>query len=71
MLGIISLSVGLVIGLIVALLFKHVRFLTTNAITETFLMFAMCLSSYFISELIDIAGITMSGIISLLAAGII
>jgi len=71
MLGVISLSIGLIFGFLTSLMFKHCRFLRINAITETFLLFSFSMISYFVSNLIVIGGIEMSGIISLLTCGIV
>lgn len=70
MLGVISLSVGFIVGGITCLTFKHFRFIVHNPITEVFVMMCMSWSCYFISELIVIDGIAMSGLISLLTCGI-
>ena len=70
LLGVVSILVGLVYGMITSLVFKHFRFMTVTPIIETFLIFAICLTAYFTSELLIIAGIQMSGIISLLTCGI-
>lgn len=67
-----SISVGLFFGMTLALLFKHVRFLTSTPMIETFLIFAFCYTSYFVSDLIKLPnGLEMSGIISLLTCGIV
>lgn len=71
MLGVISLSIGVIFGFITSLAFKNCAFLRVNPITETFLMFAFSVMSYFISNAIVIKGITMSGITSLLTCAII
>ena len=47
------------------------RFLNASVITETFIMFAMALMSYFVSTMTVILGLEMSGIISLLICGIV
>ena len=70
MLGVISILVGLAFGMITCLVFKHFRFMTITPIIETFLIFAFCMTAYFTSEMLIIAGIQMSGIISLLTCGI-
>ena len=70
MLAVISLGVGLVIGFITSILFKHMSFLRINPITETFVMYALSMISYFISNSIVINGTEMSGITSLLTCGI-
>lgn len=71
MLAIVSLSIGLIFGFLTSFIFKHCSFLRVNAITETFLILAFSYVSYFASEMIVIANIRMSGIISLLTCGII
>ena len=71
LLGIVSISIGLIFGFITCLMFKYMRFLSASVITETFLLFAMSLVAYFISELTVIGGLQMSGIISLLMCGIV
>ena len=71
MLGIVSLVIGLVFGFVTSFIFKHFRFLRINPIIEAFLLFAFSMVSYFGSDLTVIAGIEMSGIISLLTCGIV
>jgi NhaP-type Na+/H+ or K+/H+ antiporter len=71
MLGIVSLSIGLIFGFLTSYIFKHAKFLRVNAITETFLIFSFSMASYFVAQSIIIAGIEMSGIISLLTCGIV
>lgn len=70
MLGVVSVLYGLLFGFLTSLMLKHCRFLTISAITETFIIFSMSMLAYFCSELTVIAGIQMSGIISLLTCGI-
>jgi len=70
-LGVVSLTVGIVIGLLNSFVFKNAPFLRVNAVIEAFLMIAFSLASYFISQSIIIAGLEMSGIISLLSCGIV
>jgi NhaP-type Na+/H+ or K+/H+ antiporter len=70
-LGVVSLSVGLIMGLVTSFVFKHAPYLKVNAVIEAFLMIAFSLASYFISSSIKIAGLEMSGIISLLTCGIV
>lgn len=53
-------------GFLTSFIFKHCRFLTVNAITETFLIFCFSLITYYVGDLVK-----LSGIISLLACGII
>ena len=70
-LGIVSLTVGIVIALANSMTFKYMPFLRVNAVIECFLMCAFSLASYFISNSIVIASLEMSGIISLLSCGIV
>ena len=70
MLGIVSLTVGVLMGMLTSLVFKYAPYLRVNAIIETFLMIAFSMTSYFVSDSIVIAGLQMSGIISLLTCGI-
>jgi len=67
----VSLTVGLIFGFMTSFLFKHAPFLKVNAVIETFLIFAFSLASYFVSNSIEILGLEMSGIISLLVCGIV
>ena len=63
---------GLIFGISLSLLFKHVRFLTATPIIETFLVFAFCYTSYFVTNLIKLPnGLEMSGIIALLTCSIV
>lgn len=71
LLGVVSLSYGLLFGFMTSFIFKHCSFLRVNAVTETFLILSLSMLSYFIAELTEIAGIHMSGIISLLTCGIV
>jgi hypothetical protein len=52
-------------------MFKHWRFLTVSAVTETFIMITLGFLSYFTSENTKLLGLEMSGIISLLTFAII
>ena len=70
MLGIVSLTIGLMFGLMTSFIFKRAKFLRVSAITETFLLLAFGMMSYFIADLTVVAGIKMSGIISVLTCGI-
>ena len=65
-LGVVSILIGLLIGLLGSYSFKKFRFLTVSAIKETFLIFCYGYLAYSISDLCK-----MSGIISLLTAGVI
>ena len=71
LLGIISISMGLVFGILLSLLFKHCRFFTINPIIETFFVFSFCMVAYFVTGLIKVLGLEMSGIIALLTCGIV
>ena len=71
LLWIISIAIGVFVGFGTSFLFKHAKFLTVNAVTETFLMFALGLTGYFIAEMIVIAGNPMSGVMALLTCSII
>ncbi len=71
MLGIISVAMGVIFGFMGALMFKHVRFLNESPVTEMFVMFAWAMGAYFITSLIVISGLEMSGIIALLVCAII
>jgi solute carrier family 9 (sodium/hydrogen exchanger), member 6/7 len=46
-------------------------FIRVNPISETFLLFAFSVVSYFVSDTIVIMGMNMSGITSLLTCGIV
>lgn len=65
LLGVVSILVGLCIGLLGSYIFKRIRLLTISPIRETLLIFVFGYLAYSISELLQ-----MSGIISLLTAGI-
>jgi NhaP-type Na+/H+ or K+/H+ antiporter len=69
--GLISIVIGAFFGFASTLCFKSARFLNRSVVTETFLMFAIGMLSYFSASLIEIKGIAMSGIISLLSCGVI
>ena len=71
MLGIVSLTICLIFGFITSLIFKKASFLRVNPITETFLLLAFSMMSYFVSDFTVVAGIKMSGMISLLTCGIV
>lgn len=66
-----SLAIGVIFGFFTSFIFKYANFLRVNAITETFLLFSFSLASYFVSDSIEIIGVQMSGIISLLVCGIV
>lgn len=71
MLGIVSLAIGVFFGLLTSAAFKKAKFLTVNPIVETVLMLAFSMMSYYVSDFTVVAGIKMSGIISLLTCGIV
>jgi NhaP-type Na+/H+ or K+/H+ antiporter len=73
LLGVISVSVGLLFGICSSLLFKHARFLTFSPIIETFLVFVSCYASYFVTNMIKLPNSTleMSGIIAICTCGIV
>jgi len=66
MLGLGSLGIGLLLGLIGSYTFKRMRFLTVSCIKETLLIFCFGYLSYAVGE---VAG--MSGIICLLTTGVV
>ena len=65
LLGVVSVLIGIIIGLLGSYLFKKMRFLTISAIKETFLIFCFGYLAYAISDLCN-----MSGIISLLTSAL-
>lgn len=71
LLGVVSIGIGLIFGFVLALVFKHIRFLTISPMVETFIIFSTCYISYFTSSLLKINGLEMSGIISLLTCSIV
>ena len=66
LLGVASLGIGLVFGLIGSFIFKKMRFLTVSAVKETLLIFCIGYLAYAVGELAH-----MSGIIALLTSGVI
>jgi hypothetical protein len=62
---------GVIFGFTGALIFKHVRFLNESPVTEMFVMFAWSMGAYFLTGLIEINSLEMSGIIALLTSAII
>ena len=61
----VSLLIGVIVGLMSALITKWFRVLTHSAITETMMLFLFGYLSYAIAEMAE-----MSGIISLLTCGV-
>jgi len=66
LLGVASLAIGLVYGLIGSYILKRMRFLTVSAVKETLLIFCFGYLAYGTGELAH-----MSGIISLLTSGVV
>lgn len=54
LLGVVSLSIGLVFGYFTSFCFKHLTFIRGNPIIETYTMFAFSMISYFVSNAIVI-----------------
>lgn len=48
-LAVVSIAIGVFFGMITSLMFKHMRFLTISAVTETFILLAAGLLSYFVA----------------------
>lgn len=71
LLGVCSLLIGLFFGFFTSYLFKHAKFLRVNAITETFVILSFSYMSYFLSEIIVVYGIRLSGIIALITSGVV
>lgn len=66
LLGVASVGIGLVFGLIGSYLFKRMRFITVSAVKETLLIFCFGYLAYATGEIAH-----MSGIISLLTSGVV
>lgn len=66
LLGVASLGIGLVFGLIGSYIFKRMRFLTISAVKETLLIFCVGYMAYATGEIAH-----MSGIIALLTSGVV
>lgn len=58
MLCILSVSIGVIMGLLLAYLLKKIRAVSKNAIHETFLIIVNGMLSYFLSEVLGQSGIT-------------
>lgn len=65
-LGIASIGIGLVIGLIASYLLRKMRFITISSIKETLFIFSSGYLAYALGEMIH-----MSGIIALLTSGVV
>ena len=50
LLGVVSILVGLIYGILLSALFKNFRFLSVSPMVETFLVFSFCYISYFTSD---------------------
>jgi NhaP-type Na+/H+ or K+/H+ antiporter len=66
LLGVVSIVIGLVIGLMASYIFKRMRFLTVSAIKETVIIFCFGYLAYAIADLCH-----MSGIIAMLTSGVV
>ena len=66
LLGIASIGIGIIYGLIASYIFKHLRFISTSAIKETLVIFCFGYMAYATSEACH-----FSGIISQLTSGIV
>lgn len=67
----VSVAIGILFGFATSLMLKWMRFLGHTAVTETFILISMGFGSYFVAEAVEILGLAMSGIISLLTCAII
>jgi NhaP-type Na+/H+ or K+/H+ antiporter len=65
-LGLGSLGIGVLFGLLASYILKRMRFLTVSSVKETLLIFAFGYVAYATGELVH-----MSGIISLLTSGVV
>lgn len=65
LLGVVSILIGLAIGLLASYIFKRMRFLSVSAIKETLLIFCFGYVAYTFADLIH-----MSGIIAMLTSGV-
>lgn len=65
-LGLNSLTIGIIVALISATIFKNIRAFSKNPIIETAMLFCFAYNSYVVSEMME-----ASGIISLLTSGIV
>ena len=66
LLSVCSLLIGIVCGLLGSLMMKQFRFLTISVVKETLVILVVGFIAYFIADAVD-----YSGIISLLAAGVV
>jgi len=60
----VSTIIGTFFGLMTSLLFKHARFISKSAITETLIMFCFSWIAYLITDSIKIVHTHMSGDLS-------
>ena len=66
MLGICSIAIGLAVGIVASLMFKHMRSLTLSSTVECLVIFCMGYTAYVCAELA-----AFSGIIALLTSGVV
>jgi hypothetical protein len=57
MIAIISLAIGIGIGVITSLIFRSAPQLRVNPITQTFLLLAFSITSYYFAEIVYVAGV--------------
>ena len=65
-LAFLSLTIGLVVGFLSALLYKKMRLLTMNTLMESVILFSLAYLSYCVSEIFH-----LSGILALLGCGVV
>lgn len=70
LLGTVSVSIGILFGVLTSLMFKHMRFLSHSPVMEMFIMFSLAMICYYSTSSLNIAKCEMSGIISLLTCAI-
>jgi len=71
-LGVVSTLVGVLFGLLNCLIFKYTHsWIKGHAVIEVFIIILTGVASYFVAEFIVILDLVMSGIISILACGIV
>ena len=66
LLGICSIAIGLAMGIVASLMFKHMRSLTLSSTVECLVIFCMGYTAYVCAELAS-----FSGIIALLTSGVV
>jgi len=65
-LSVVSILIGIALGVLSALITKYLRFISHSAVSESSLLILIAMISYFISETIH-----MSGIVTLLTCSIV